>query len=140
MEKGIGSGSTEKIVINLGETIKKTKFTPPSLIKATPTLIASNQDDVCPMSLSDAGDVMLTSSSQNKEVHDNYSTPTTKDPPEHKTMAVMSVMRGKPKDGCHRHRSSKHYTQKLVRVLLDSGSDSYFVFVDKDKSMLLQID
>ena len=33
--------------------------------------------------------------------------------------------------------SSKHYRQKLVRVLLDSGSDGDLVFVDKDKPMLL---
>jgi hypothetical protein len=46
-------------------------------------------------------------------------------------------MRGKPKHGHHRHRSNKHYKQKLVRVLLDSGSDRNLVFVDKDKPMLL---
>jgi hypothetical protein len=33
--------------------------------------------------------------------------------------------------------SNKHYKQKLVRVLLDSGSDGDLVFVDKDKPMLL---
>ncbi len=71
---------------------------------------ASNQDDICPAPLSNAGDVMLMLSSQNKEVHDSYSTPTTKDPLEGKTTAVIAVMRGKPKDGCHRHRSKKHYT------------------------------
>jgi hypothetical protein len=32
---------------------------------------------------------------------------------------------------------NKHYTQKLVRVLLDSGFDGDLVFVDKDKPMLL---
>ncbi len=37
--------------MNLGETIKKTKLTPPSTIKATPTPIASNPDDVYPTSL-----------------------------------------------------------------------------------------
>jgi hypothetical protein len=104
-KKGIGTGSIGKVEINLGETIKKTKFTSPSPIKATPTLIASDHDDVHPISFSAAVDVMLTSSSQNKEVHDNYSTPTTKDPPEGKTMAVIAVMRGKPKDGCHCHRT-----------------------------------
>jgi hypothetical protein len=46
-------------------------------------------------------------------------------------------MRGKPKKGHHRQFSNKHYKQKLVRVLLDSGSDSDFVFIDKDKPMLL---
>jgi hypothetical protein len=89
------------------------------------------------MSFGDAGDVMLTVSSQNAEVNDNYSTPTTKFPLEGKTMSVLAVMRGKPKDGCHLHRSTKHYKQKLVRVLLGSGSDGNLVFVYKDKSMLL---
>jgi hypothetical protein len=46
-------------------------------------------------------------------------------------------MKGKPKDGCHRHHSIKHYKQKLVQVLLDSGSDGNLVFVDENKSMLL---
>ncbi len=87
-------GSIGKIAVNLGETVKKTKFTPSSLIKATPTLIASNQDDACLTSFSDAGDVTMTSSSQNKGIHVNYSTPTKKDPLEGKTMAVIAVMRG----------------------------------------------
>jgi hypothetical protein len=46
-------------------------------------------------------------------------------------------MRGRPKNSHHRQRSNKHYKQKLVRVLLDSGSDGDLVFVDKDKPMLL---
>jgi hypothetical protein len=46
-------------------------------------------------------------------------------------------MRGKPKDGYHRHRSNKPYKQNLVRVLLDSGSEGYLVFVNKDKPILL---
>jgi hypothetical protein len=57
-------GSTRKVEINLEETIKKMKVTPPSPIKASPTNIASNPDDVCPTSVSDADDVMLMSSSQ----------------------------------------------------------------------------
>jgi hypothetical protein len=105
-----------KIAINLGETVKKTKFIHPSPTKATPTLIASNQNDVSPTSFSNAGDIMMTSSSQNKEIHVNYSTPTNKDPPEDKTMAVIAVMRGKPKDGYHRCCSNKHYKQKFVRA------------------------
>jgi hypothetical protein len=88
------------------------------------------------MSVSNADDIMLTSSSQSKEIHSNYSILPKKDPPEGKTKAIIAVMRGKPKDGYHRHRSSKHYKQKLVRVLLDSGSDSDLVFVNKDKPML----
>ncbi len=46
-------------------------------------------------------------------------------------------MRGKPKDGHYCHRSNKHYTQKLVWVLSDSGSDGALIFVNKDKPMLL---
>ncbi len=84
------------------------------------------------MSSSNAGGIMLRSSSQNKEVHDNYSTPTTKDPPKGQTTAVIVVMRGKPKDGCHHHRSNKLYKQKLVRVLLDSASDCDLDFVNND--------
>ncbi len=38
----------------------------------------------------------------------------------------------------HHHQcSNKHYSQKLVRVLLDFGSDGDLVFVTKDKPMLL---
>ncbi len=49
----------------------------------------------------------------------------------------MAVVRGRPKHSHHRQCSNKQYKQKLVRVLLDSGSDSDLVFVDKDKPMLL---
>jgi hypothetical protein len=55
---------------------------------------------------------MLTSSSQNEGIHVNYSTPPNTDPPEGKTTAVIAVMRGKPKDRYHHHRSNKHYKQK----------------------------
>ena len=87
-------GSTRKVEINLGETVKKTKVTPPSLIKATPTNNASNPDDVNSTSVSNADDVMLTSSSQNKEIHSNHSILPKKDPPEGKTTAIIAVMRG----------------------------------------------
>ncbi len=60
-----------------------------------------------------------------------------KDPPEGKTTTIVAVMRGRPKHGHHRQCSNKHYKQKLVWVLLDSGSDGDLVFVDKDKPMLL---
>ncbi len=110
-------GSTRKVEYNLGETIKKTKVTPPSPIKATPTNIVSNPDDVCTMSVSNANDVTLTSSSQNKEIHSNHSILPKKHPPEGKTTAIIAVMRGKPKDGYHRHCSNKDYKQKLVQVL-----------------------
>jgi hypothetical protein len=87
-------GSTREIGLNLGETVKKTNFTPPGPIKATPTLIASIQDDVCQASFSDAGDVMVTSPNQSKDVHDSYSTPTTQKPPEDISTAVITVTRG----------------------------------------------
>jgi hypothetical protein len=46
-------------------------------------------------------------------------------------------MMRKPKAGCHRHHSNKHYKQKLVQVLLDSGSDGNLIIVNRDKPMLL---
>jgi hypothetical protein len=130
-------GSTRKLGLNLEETVKWFKFTPPSPIKATPTETASNQDDIRPMSFSNADDITLTSSSQSEDVHDNYSTPTTSNPPEGKTTAVIAVMRGNPKDGYTHQCSNKHCKQRLVWVLLDSGSDSNLIFVSKDKPMLL---
>ncbi len=51
------------------------------------------------------------SPSQSKDVHDNYSTPTTQNPPEGKTTAVIAVMRGKLKDGYTLHHSNEHYNQ-----------------------------
>ncbi len=79
----------------------------------------------------------MMSSSQNEELLNNHSILPKKDPLEGKATAIIAVLRGKPKDGYHRHRSNKHYMQKLVRVLLDSGSDGDLVFVNKDKPMLL---
>ncbi len=79
----------------------------------------------------------MTSSNQNKELLNNHSILPKKDLPEGKTTAIIAVMRGKPKDGYHRHHSNKHYKQKIVRVLLDSGSDGDLIFVNKDKPMLL---
>ncbi len=46
-------------------------------------------------------------------------------------------MRGKSKDRYHHHHSNKHPKQKLVQVLLDSGSDDNLIFMNKDKPMLL---
>jgi hypothetical protein len=46
-------------------------------------------------------------------------------------------MSGRPKKSHHHPCSNKHYKQKLVRVLLDSGFDGNLVFIDKDKPMLL---
>jgi hypothetical protein len=55
----------------------------------------------------------------------------------HQRVKPRQMMRGKPKDGCHHCRSNKHYKKKIVRVLLDSGSNSNLVFVSKDKPILL---
>jgi hypothetical protein len=112
-------------------------FTPPNPIKATPTTIASNSNDSSTTSFSKASDIMMTSSSQKEGILKKKSILSNKDPPEGKTTAVVAVMRGRPKNSHHRQRSNKHYKQKLVWVLLDSGSGSNLVFVDKDKSMLL---
>ncbi len=46
-------------------------------------------------------------------------------------------MKGNSKHGYHRHRSSKHYKKKIVRVLLDSGSEGDLAFVNKYKPVLL---
>jgi hypothetical protein len=45
-------------------------------------------------------------------------------------------MRGNPKDGYTRQCSNKHCKQRLVWVLLDSGSDGNLIFVSKDEPML----
>jgi hypothetical protein len=117
--------------------MKRSKFTPPSPIKATPTEIPSNQDVAHLATLSNADDIMLMLPSQSKNVHDDNSTPTASNPPERKTTAVIAVMRGNPKDGYTRQCSNKHCKQRIVQVLLDSGSDSDLIFVSKDKPMLL---
>jgi hypothetical protein len=132
-----GSGSIGKVVINLGDTCKKTKFTPPSPIKATPNDITSNKKGLSLTSVSHSDDIMMTSSTQNKKIQVNCSTPIMEDPPEGKTTAVVAVMRGNLKHGYHRHRSNKHYNKKIVRVLLDSGSDRDLVLVNNDKPILL---
>ena len=122
-EEGIRLGSIGKTVINLREACKKTKFTPPSPIKVTPKDVTSNKKDLGLTSGSNGDDVMMTSSTQNKEIEVNYSTSIKKNPPERKTTALVAVMRGNLKNGCHCHSSNKHYKKKIVRVLLDSGSD-----------------
>ncbi len=151
------------ICVNLKKNVKRYKFTPPSLIKATPSEsvsdsnivsnqhIVSNQDIARPAMLSEpaihrdsatksnpamfsnsatfsdpsthsnADGVMVTSSSQREEIHNKHSTPTTSNPLEGSTTAVVAVMRGNPKDGYTCHRSNKHCKETIVRVLLDSG-------------------
>jgi hypothetical protein len=106
-------------------------------MKATPTTITSDFIDASTTSVSKVGDIMMTSSSQNEGILKKNSILPRKDPPEGRTTAIVAVMRGKPKHGHHRQRSNKHYKQKLVLVLLDSGSDCDLLFVDKDKPMLL---
>jgi hypothetical protein len=106
-------------------------------MKATPTTIASNSDDVSTTSVSNVGDVMIMSSSQNVEILNTNSILPNKDPPEGKTTAILAVMRGGPKYSHHCQCSNKHYKQKLVWVVLDSGSDCDLIFVNKDKPMLL---
>ncbi len=81
--------------------------------------------------------MMTKKSHHQKKVRRYLSTPENNNPSEGKTTAIVAVMRGKPKEGYHRHLSNKHYKTKLVRVLLDSGSDGDLVFVDKDNTMLL---
>ncbi len=90
-----------------------------------------------PLTFSNADDVMLMSPSKSEDVHVNNSTPTASNPTEGKTTAVIAVMRGNPKDGYTRQHSNKNCKQKIVLVLLDSGSDGNLIFVNKDKPMLL---
>ncbi len=130
-------GSTRKLV-KFRETIVQTSFTPPSPPnKATPTTIASDSNDVSTTSFRDTSDVMMTSSSKTKGILKEKSTLLNKDPPEGKTTAIAAVMRGRPKHSHHHQGSNMHYKQKLVWVLVDSGSDGDLVFIDKDKPMLL---
>jgi hypothetical protein len=106
-------------------------------MKATPTTIASKSNDVSTASVSKAGDIMMTSSSKKEKILEKISILPRKDPPEGRTTTIVAVMRGKPRNGHHCQRSNKHYKQKLVLVLLDSGSDGDLVFINKDKPMLL---
>jgi hypothetical protein len=79
----------------------------------------------------------MMSSSKMKGILKEKSTLPNKDPPEGKTTAIAAVMKGRLKHSHHCQGSNKHYKQKLVRLLLDSGSDGNLVFIDKDKLMLL---
>jgi hypothetical protein len=80
--------------------------------------------------------MMMSSDQKSKLLKKNSVTPS-KDPPEGKTTAIVAVMRGRPKHSHHRQCSNRHYKQKLVRFLLDSGSDGDLIFIDKNKPMLL---
>jgi hypothetical protein len=80
---------------------------------------------------------MMTSSDQTGKLLKKKNITPNKDPPEGKTTAIVAVMRGRTKHSHHCQCSNKHDKKKLVRVLLDSGSDGDIIFVDKDKPMLL---
>ena len=82
-------------MINLGESCKKTKFTPPSLIKATPKDVTSDKKYLSLTSVSNGDDVMMMSSTQNKSEKANYSTPVKGNPPEGNTTAGRHWIRGK---------------------------------------------
>jgi hypothetical protein len=53
------------------------------------------------------------------------------------TTAVVAVMRASLKDGYTHQRSIKNCKQNIVGVLLDSCSNGDFIFVNKDKPILL---
>jgi hypothetical protein len=101
-------------------------------MKATPTSIASDSNDVSTASVCKAGDVMMMSSDQKGKLLKKMNFTPKKDPPEGKTTAIVAVMRGRSKHGHHRQCSNKHYKRKLVWVMLDSGSDGDLIFIDKD--------
>jgi hypothetical protein len=85
-----------------------TSYTPPSPIKATPTSISSNSNDVSTASVSKAGDIRMTSSIQKGKLLKKNSITPNKDPPEGRTTAIATVMRGRSKHNHHRQRSNKH--------------------------------
>ncbi len=69
-------------------------ITPPSLIKATPTTIASDSNDISTASVSKAGDAMMMSANQKEGIHKKNSILPKKDPLEGKTTAIVAVSRG----------------------------------------------
>jgi hypothetical protein len=79
-------------------------------MKATPTTTASNSNDASTTSVSKAGDVMMTSSSQREGILKKKRISYKKKPLEGKTTALVAVMRGRPKPGHHSQHSNKHYT------------------------------
>jgi hypothetical protein len=88
-------------------------------MKATPTIVASNSNDISTVSVSKTGDVMMMSSDQKGKLLKKKNVTPNKDPPESKTTAIVAVMRGRPKHSHHRQCSNKHYKQKLVWILID---------------------
>ncbi len=134
---GVGLGTSTRKLVKLEITVEKSKFTHPSPIKSTPTTITRDCNDLSTTSVSNAGDVMMISPSQKEKLLNTNSIQPYKDPSKGKITAIIAVMRVKPKHGHHCHHSNKHYRQKLVWVLLDSGSDRNLIFNNKDKPMLL---
>ncbi len=63
-------------------------------------------------SVSKAGEVMMTSSSQNEQILTTNSILPNKDPLEGKTATIVAVMRGRPKHSHCRQCSNKHYKKK----------------------------
>jgi hypothetical protein len=86
-------------------------------MKATPSTITIDFNEVSTVSVSKAHDVMMMSSSQKEGTLKKNIILPKKDPPEGKTTAIVAVMRGRPKNSHPRPCSNKHYNQKLVRVL-----------------------
>jgi hypothetical protein len=80
---------------------------------------------------------MMMSSDKTKGILKKKNTILNKDPPEGKTTTIAAVMRGRPRLSHHHQGSNKHYKQKLVQVLLDSGSDGNLVIIDNNKPILL---
>ncbi len=93
--------SSTRKVVKLRETIVQTSYTPPSPMKATPTILASNVNGDSTMPVSKAGDVMMTSSDKTKGILKKKSTLLNKDPPEGKTTAIAAVIRGRPRLSHH---------------------------------------
>jgi hypothetical protein len=82
-------------MVKLRETVENdTSYTPPSPMKATPTTIASDSNDMSTASVSEAGDIMMTSSSQKEGILKKNSILSKKDPREGKTTAIVAVMMG----------------------------------------------
>ncbi len=75
-------------------------------MKATPTTIASNSNDVITASVSKAGDVMMASSSQKEGILKKNSILPRKDPPEGRTTTIVALIRGRPKHGHQRQCSN----------------------------------
>ncbi len=80
-------------------------------MKATPAAIASNSNDASTTSVSKAGDVMMTSSSQKEGILKKNSILPRKDPSDGRTTTIVAVMRGRPKHGHHHQCSNKQYKQ-----------------------------